>query len=83
MQMTHLRHISVFVDQLALGRFTWVLHESTDDASVWTEVETSNESFASWIDAFEAGNVALLKLVYDERVGPRKPGEDEDAAPVG
>ncbi|WP_302847476.1 hypothetical protein [Variovorax sp. OV329] len=35
------------------------------------------------IDAFDAGVVALMKQVDDERIGPRAPGEDEDAAPVG
>ncbi|MDM0068375.1 hypothetical protein [Variovorax sp. J31P207] len=83
--MTHLRHISVFVDEPDPGHFHWVLHESTEDATVWTEVEASEESFASWTDAFEAGTVALYQLVDDERIGPRAPGEDEDedAAPVG
>lgn len=83
MEMKHLRHISVFVDEPDPGHFHWVLHESTEDATVWTEVQASIESFPMWIDAFDAGNVALLKLVHDERIGPRAPGEDEDAAPVG
>jgi len=81
--MSHLRHISVFVDEPDPGHFHWVLHESTEDATVWTEIESSEESYPMWLDAFDAGNVALLKLVADERIGPRAPGEDEDAAPVG
>jgi hypothetical protein len=31
----------------------------------------------------KAGNLAFLDGVVDERVGPRQPGENEDAAPVG
>jgi len=31
----------------------------------------------------QAGNLAFLDGVVDERVGPRQPGENEDAAPVG
>ena len=83
MQMTHLRHISVFVDEPDPGYYHWVLHQSTEDASVWTELEASAESFPSWIAAFDAGNVALLQLVADQLIGPQAPGEDEDAAPVG
>lgn len=41
------------------------------------------QPFTTWIDAFDGGNVALLKLVDGERIGPRAPGEDEDAAFVG
>lgn len=81
--MPHLRHISVFVDEPDPGHFHWVLHESTEDATVWTEFAASEHSYPMWIDALDAGNVALLKLVTDERIGPRAPGEDEDAAPVG
>ena len=81
--MTHLRHITVFVDEPDPGHFHWVLHESSDDASVWTDVESSVESFPSWIEAFDAGYVELFKLVADERTGPRSIGEDEDADPVG
>lgn len=81
--MSHLRHLSVFVDEPDHGHFHWVIHESTEDASVWVDIASSDESYPMWIDAFDAGNVALLKYVHDERIGPRAPGEDEDAAPVG
>ncbi|MEJ8852173.1 hypothetical protein [Variovorax rhizosphaerae] len=40
-------------------------------------------AFTSWTEAFEAGTVELYRLAVDERTGPRAPGEDEDAAPVG
>ncbi|RYE41143.1 MAG: hypothetical protein EOP24_38115 [Hyphomicrobiales bacterium] len=81
--MNHLRRLSVFVDEPKQGNFHWVLHESAEDASVWMDVASSDESFPMWIDAWDAGNVALLKLVDDERVGPRAPGEDEETAPMG
>ncbi|RYH40008.1 MAG: hypothetical protein EON54_18605 [Alcaligenaceae bacterium] len=81
--MTHLRRIAVFIDEPEPGHFHWVVHESTEDASVWLDLASSDESYPMWIDAWDAGNVALLKLVPDERVGPRAPGEDEDASPVG
>jgi hypothetical protein len=45
-------------------------------------VQASVESFPTSSEAFDAGNVALLKLVH-ERIGPRTPCEDEDASPVG
>ena len=82
-RMTHLRHISVYVDEPDPGHFFWVLHESTADASVWVDFESSPLSFSSWGEAFQAGTVELYRLAVDERVGPRASGEDEDAAPVG
>ncbi|MDM0025925.1 hypothetical protein [Variovorax saccharolyticus] len=33
--------------------------------------------------AFKAGTVALYRLIPDVMLGPRTPGEGEDAAPVG
>ncbi|MEJ8851846.1 hypothetical protein [Variovorax rhizosphaerae] len=81
--MSHLRHVSIFVDEPDPGHFYWVLHESTEDASVWIDIESSPNAFTSWTEAFEAGTVELYRLAADERVGPRVPGEDEDAAPVG
>ena len=81
--MPHLRHLSVWVDEPDPGHFFWVLHESTEDASVWVDIESSPESFLSWTDAFEAGTVALYRMVPDERTGPRASGEDEDSDPVG
>jgi hypothetical protein len=81
--MTHLRHITVFVDEPDPGHFHWVLHESNEDASMWVDVESSIDSFPGWIDAFDAGCVELFKLVPDERTGPRTSGAGEDADPVG
>ena len=81
--MTHLRHITVFVDEPDPGNFHWVLHESSEDASVWVDVDSSVLSFPTWMEAFDAGSVELFKLVPDERSGPRALGEDEDVNPVG
>jgi len=81
--MTHLRHITVFVDEPDPGHFHWVLHESTEDGSVWIDIDSSVLSFPSWMEAFDAGCVELFKLGRDERRGPRAIGEGEDADPVG
>ena len=48
--MTHLRHITVFVDEPDPGHFHWVLHESTEDGSVWIDIDSSVLSFPSWMD---------------------------------
>jgi hypothetical protein len=77
-----LRNISIFVREPSPGHYHWVPREGTEDAGVWTEVQASVESFPTSSEAFDAGNVALLKLVH-ERIGPRTPCEDEDASPVG
>lgn len=81
--MQHLRRLSVFVDEPEPGHFYWVLHESTEDTSVWVDVESSAQPYPTWNSAFEVGVTKLYHLVDDERIGPRVPGEDEDAAPVG
>ena len=74
--MTQLRHVTVWVDEPDPGHFHWVLHESTEDASVWVDIDSSVLSFPSWTEAFEAGTVELYRLVADERLGPRASGED-------
>ena len=81
--MTRLRHIAIWVDEPDPGYFHWVLHESTEDGSVWVDIRSSAAPYRSWMEAFDAGSVELFKLVPDERCGPRVSGEDEDADPVG
>ena len=76
--MTHLRRITVFVDEPVHGRFHWVLHElheSIEDASIWKDILSSEESYETWADAFEAGCLELFKLAPDERIGPQTFGE--------
>ncbi|MEJ8852882.1 hypothetical protein [Variovorax rhizosphaerae] len=73
----------MFVDEPDPGHFFWVLHESTEDASEWKDVQSGELAYQTWTEAFEAGTVALYRLIVDERIGPRAPGEDEDAAPAG
>ena len=83
MKPDHLRRLSVFVDEPDPGQFYWVLHESLDDAAVWMDIRASEESFPSWMAAFDQGVVELLKLVENELTGPRAAGEDENTSPVG
>lgn len=83
---TRLRNISITVDEPDHGRFYWLLLESREDPQVWEALAAADEPCASWADAFDAGCVALYKLVPDERVGPRmveEDTEDEDSDPVG
>ena len=80
---TYLRKISITVDEPDPGHFYWLLLESKEDASVWEALAAADEPCTSWGDAFDAGCVALHKLIPDERVGPRALGENEDADPVG
>jgi hypothetical protein len=69
--MRHLRHITVWVDEPEPGHFHWVLHESTEDASVWVDLVSSKQPYETWSAAFEDGRVELFKLARDERIGPR------------
>lgn len=79
----HLRRLAVFVDEPDPGCFYWVLIESKDDAAVWADIGSSEESFTTWRKAFDAGNAELLSRVADKDRGPLVPGEDENASPVG
>jgi len=80
--MTHLRHITVFVDEPVPGHFDWVMHEGSP-CSVWIDIADSEQSYTSWTEAFEAGIVELYRMVPDERVGPRSHDEVESADPIG
>jgi hypothetical protein len=64
------RRLAVFVDRPSSGHFVWILLESTDDPAVWLDLETADGIFDTWHDAYNAGNVALLAHVADERAGP-------------
>lgn len=79
----HLRRLTVFVDEPETGDFFWVLIESTDDAAIWSDVKASEESFPTWIQAWQAGTAELMKSIKDQNTGPRASGEDENADPVG
>ncbi|ADU36965.1 hypothetical protein [Variovorax paradoxus] len=68
--MSHIRRISVHVDEPDPGHFYWVLMEEGDDASQWVELQSAEEGFDMWLDALQAGMWALEKLAEDERVGP-------------
>lgn len=60
----------MYVDEPEHGQFHWVLIESTEDATIWNDIEASSESYDMWLDAFTAGNKALLKHVPDEKGWP-------------
>ena len=80
-QQAHLvRHKLADVAELYLAH---LLHEQGDDASEWVDVSASPMAYDLWLDAFEDGCVELKRMVRDENIGPRSPGEDEDAPPVG
>lgn len=83
MTPTHLRRLSVFVDEPDPGQFYWVLHESVDDAAVWIDIQASEESYPSWTRAFDEGVVRLMKMIPNELTGPRTSPENENASPVG
>ncbi|MEJ8852444.1 hypothetical protein [Variovorax rhizosphaerae] len=40
--MSHLRHLSVFVDEPGPGHYFWVLHESTEDGSASPSIASAN-----------------------------------------
>ncbi|CAN5874460.1 hypothetical protein BH11PSE13_BH11PSE13_36950 [soil metagenome] len=64
------RRLAVFVDRPSPGSFLWIILESTEDPAVWLDLETGDEKFDSWSEAYEAGNSALLSYVEDPAAGP-------------
>lgn len=81
--MSHIRRISVHVDEPERGHFYWILMEEGDDASQWRELESADEAYAMWLDALQAGTTALVGYAPNELIGPRQAGvDDEDAAPL-
>lgn len=64
------RRLAVFVDNPSDEKFLWIVMESTEDPAVWLDLETCDDSNDSWIEAYEAGNSALMAYVDDELVGP-------------
>ena len=80
--MEHLRHLSLHVEEPAVGEFFWVLRESKQDISIWEEVSAALHAYPTWSEAWVHGSVEYMKHVSDRRFG-RAQGEDEDANPVG
>ena len=81
LHMSQLRHLSVFVDEPDPGHYFWVLHESTEDANVWVNFASSDLDFPTWVEAYDSGTVELMRLVIDERTGPRAPRWPRQTAP--
>lgn len=73
------RRLAVFVDCPSESSFLWVVIESTEDPAVWLDLETAPQSYDAWIDAFDAGNAALLLHVEDKKKGPARTRSGRDA----
>lgn len=71
------RRLAVFVDRPSPGHFNWILLESTDDPAVWLDLETGDDTFDNWRDAYDAGNEALMAYVDDELEGPVEASPDD------
>ena len=72
------RRLAVFVDRPSPGSFLWIILESTEDPAVWLDLETGDDKFDNWLDAYNAGNAALLDYVADELVGPENSTPEVD-----
>jgi hypothetical protein len=64
------RRLAVFVDRPSPGSFVWIILESTEDPAVWLDLETGDNIFDNWREAYDAGNEALMSYVDDELAGP-------------
>lgn len=74
------RRLAVFVDRPSPGNFLWILLESTEDPAVWLDLETGDDKFDNWLEAYEAGTSALRSYVDDELAGPVNSSTDPDDA---
>lgn len=79
----YLRTISVSVDETDPSTFFWVLMESTEDATIFSDLASAEGPEDTWEAALDAGVAALKALAPDLKSGPRGDVEDEDADPVG
>ncbi len=73
-----LRQLAVFVNEAEPGAFCWVVMEAQKNFKAWRTVESSTERFASWIDAYDAGDDALISMIPDIQNGPRLYGKQQN-----
>ena len=70
------RYRIVKVIELDEGQgFRWELVEGVEGGFPTSVTRTSRTTFASWLDAWEAGNAAYVRLRASEFVGPLLPPE--------
>jgi hypothetical protein len=62
MRMNHLREVAVYVSETQRGHFHWTLHERILGDDQWADILTSPDYSPTWMEAFDAGCVALFKL---------------------
>lgn len=79
-----LRALSLSIEELAPGRFGWIILEEEERGLEMAQVDASPIDFESWDEALDAGVQAMKELADDRNAGPRvSVDEDEDADPVG
>ena len=69
--MTHLRHLSLHVEEPSPDEFFWTIMESSDETDGWIELDSAIHSHPTWNQAWIAGTVAYRLRIVDDRVGPR------------
>jgi hypothetical protein len=79
--LPRLRHVSVFVDETKPGHYHRVLHEATEDITVWFNIETSRQPFSTWAAAWKSGLLALHRHIGDPLRGPRVGDDSEGESP--
>lgn len=65
--MSKLRNVAVAVSESQLGRFEWVLMESSGD-DIWAELASSKTCLPTWQAAFAAGCFAIAELLPNQTV---------------
>lgn len=65
-----LRHISAYVDMDGPGEYGWVLMEIDHANSRFKQLKSSVGTYASWLAAYNASQIALIFEVDDKKLGP-------------
>ncbi len=74
-----LRQFSVFVFEVKPAVFGWQVREAEGSFTAWRNVKSSEQEYSSWIDAYDAGDEALIAMVPDLYIGPRQNGSQKSA----
>lgn len=61
--------MTIWIDEPAPGNFHWIM-ATRIQPGMWEDLVDSQQGFPTWIDAWNAGTLALLKLLDEEAGGP-------------
>lgn len=73
---SHLISLALTIEQHEDGTFFWVILESFDHSMVFELLMESAHGFSSYVDALDAGALAVKAIADDPECGPREDIDD-------